>query len=73
MTANFIASLGTAEPGAVAIDLAIVDARPTDVGAGEPRLALERRDGSPGPTLGEALGRIPGYSLIGRRYRRQPA
>ena len=33
---------------------------PTDVGAGEPRLALERRDGSPGPTLGEALGRIPG-------------
>ena len=70
---TLIASLGTAEPGAVAIDLAIVDARPTDVGAGEPRLALERRDGSPGPTLGEALGRIPGYSLIGRRYRRQPA
>ena len=68
-----IASLGAAEAGAVAIDLAIVDARPTDVGASEPRLALERRDGSPGPTLGEALGRIPGYSLIGRRYRRQPA
>ena len=47
-------------------------ARPTS-GAGEPRLALERRDGSAGPTLGEALARIPGYSLIGRRYRRQPA
>ena len=26
---------------------AIVDARPTDVGASEPRLALERRDGEP--------------------------
>jgi uncharacterized protein len=68
--ARLIASLGPAEPGRVAIDLAIVDARPTDVGAGEPRLALERRDGSYGPTLGEALDRIPGYSLIGRRYRR---
>ena len=55
----------------MAIDLAIVDARPTDVGDGEPRLALELRDGSPGPALRDALARIPGYSLIGRRYRRQ--
>jgi len=65
-----IASLGPAEAGLVAIDLAIVDARPADIGAAEPRLALEARDGSPGPSLGEALARIPGYSLIGRRYRR---
>lgn len=65
-----IASLGTAEPGRVAIDLAVVDARPADITSSEPRLALEARDGSPGPSLGEALTRIPGYSLIGRRYRR---
>ena len=68
-----IASLGPADPGRVAIDLAVVDARPADITAAEPRLALEARDGSPGPSLGEALARIPGYSLIGRRYRRLPA
>ena len=65
-----IASLGAAEAGRVAIDLAIVDARPADITSAEPRLALEARDGSAGPSLGEALARIPGYSLIGRRYRR---
>jgi len=68
--AALIASLGVAEPGRVAIDLAVVDARPADITSSEPRLALEARDGSPGPSLGEALARIPGYSLIGRRYRR---
>ncbi len=69
--ADLIASLGQAEPGRVAIDLAVVDARPADVSAGEaPRLAIEMRDGSMGPTLAEALGRLPGYALIGRRYRR---
>ena len=68
-----IASLGPADPGRVAIDLAVVDARPADITAAEPRLALEARDGSPGPSLGEALARIPGYSLIGRRYRRLTA
>jgi len=63
--------LGEAEAGRVAIDLAIVDARPADVAPGEePRLAIEMRDGSTGPTLAEALGRLPGYALIGRRYRR---
>jgi phosphohydrolase domain-containing protein/HD domain-containing protein len=67
-----IAGLGHPEPGRIAIDLAIVDARPADVAAGEPpRLALEMRDGSAGPTLAEALGRLPGYALIGRRYRRR--
>ena len=66
-----IAGLGEPEPGRVAIDLAIVDARPADVAPGElPRLAVEMRDGSAGPTLAEALGRLPGYALIGRRYRR---
>ena len=69
--AALIAGLGDPEPGRVAIDLAIVDARPADVAAGEPpRLALEMRDGSRAPALAEALGRLPGYALIGRRYRR---
>lgn len=68
---DLIESLGHGQPGAVAIDLAVVDARPADVAPGEPpRLALEMRDGSPGPSLAEALGRLPGYALIGRRYRR---
>jgi HD superfamily phosphohydrolase len=51
-------------------DLAVVDARPTESLGAEPRLAIEMRDGAPGPSLGEALGRLPGYALIGRRYRR---
>jgi hypothetical protein len=67
---DLIAKLGAPEAGHLAIDLAVVDARPADITAAEPRLALEARDGSPGPALGEALARIPGYSLIGRRYRR---
>jgi hypothetical protein len=60
-----IAALGTAEPGRVAIDLAIVDARPGD----GRRLAVEGRDGSEIP-LSRALARVPAYALIGRRYRR---
>jgi hypothetical protein len=68
-----IESLGEAVPGSVSIDLAVVDARPADVPPGEaPRLALEMRDGSSAPSLAEALGRLPGYALIGRRYRRAP-
>jgi HD superfamily phosphohydrolase len=60
-----IAALGVEEPGHVAIDLAEVDARP----AGGGRLAIEGRDGREIP-LAEALARVPGYALIGRRYRR---
>ncbi len=60
-----IEQLGSAEPGRVAIDLAIVDARP----AGDSRLAIEGRDGAEIP-LEQALARVPGYALIGRRYRR---
>ena len=60
-----IAGLGSDEPGRVAIDLAIVDARPGD----DRRLAVEGRDGSEIPLAG-ALGRVPAYALIGRRYRR---
>jgi HD superfamily phosphohydrolase len=60
-----IARLGAAAPGRVAIDLAVVDARP----AGDRRLAVEGRDGSSIP-IETALERVPAFALIGRRYRR---
>jgi HD superfamily phosphohydrolase len=64
-----IASLGPAEPGVVAIDLAVVDARPADATATDSLLAVEARDGS-SPSLARSLGRLPAYALIARRYRR---
>jgi HD superfamily phosphohydrolase len=67
--AEALATLGEPEPGRVAIDLAVVDARPGTTGAA-PLLAVEGRDGSDGPALSQALGRLPAYALIGRRYRR---
>ena len=65
-----IASLGTAEPGRVAIDLAEVDARPADAASTDGLLALETRDGGEA-SLSAALASIPAYWLIGRRYRRR--
>ena len=65
-----IASLGVAEPGHVAIDLAEVDARPADAASTDGLLALETRDGA-SPSLSAALASIPAYWLIGRRYRRR--
>ncbi len=62
--------LGTAEPGRVAIDLAIVDARPADATATDSLLAIEGRDGRPAGPLSASLGRLPAWSLIGRRYER---
>ncbi len=60
--------LGAGEPGRVTIDLTGVDARP---GAGKPAsLVIERRDGGPGPELGETLAGVPAWFLVGRRYRR---
>jgi len=66
---SLIASLGPAEPGRVAIDLAEVDARPADATSTDGLLALEGRDGSTG-SLAAALASIPAYWLIARRYRR---
>ncbi len=65
-----IATLGVAEPGRIAIDLAVVDARPADATATDSLLAVEARDGST-PSLARSLGRLPAYALIARRYRRQ--
>jgi hypothetical protein len=65
-----IATLGAGEPGRVAIDLAIVDARPSDATATDSLLAVEARDGTTRLRLSEALTRLPAFALIARRYRR---
>jgi HD superfamily phosphohydrolase len=65
-----VAGLGAAEPGRVAIDLAVVDARPADATATDSLLAVEARDGVSEIRLSSALARLPAYALIARRYRR---
>jgi hypothetical protein len=67
---DLVASLGEPEPGRVAIDLAVVDARPADAGSTDGLLALEGRDGR-ALSISAALASIPAYWLIGRRYRRR--
>ncbi len=67
-----VATLGAAEPGRVIIDLAIVDARPPAADA-DVLLAIAGRDGHPPRSLEEALGRLPAFALIGRRYVRVDA
>jgi HD superfamily phosphohydrolase len=66
-----IDALGSPEPGRVEIDVATVDARPADATATDSLLAVEARDGS-SLSLANALGRLPAYATIARRYRRQP-
>jgi hypothetical protein len=69
--AEVVASLGEEDPGRVAIDLAIVDARPADATSTDARLAIVGRDGRPGPPVSESLAaRLPAFALVGRRYRR---
>ena len=70
--ADLVAGLGADEPGRIAIDLAVVDARPADPGSTDAKLGLERRDGTRG-SIAEALGSVPTFWLIGRRYRRRDA
>jgi HD superfamily phosphohydrolase len=65
-----VAALGPAEPGRVAIDLAVVDARPADSTATDSLLAVEARDGTTMLRLSDALARLPAWALIARRYRR---
>jgi hypothetical protein len=64
-----IASLGEPMPGRIIIDLATVDARPADAASTDGLLALEGRDGR-AMSLAAALGSIPAYWLIARRYRK---
>ncbi len=67
---ELVAALGAAEPGRVAIDLATVDARPAEATATDSLLAVEGLDGRPAAPLSESLARLPAYSLVARRYRR---
>jgi HD superfamily phosphohydrolase len=66
---ELVATLGPTEQGRVAIDIAVVDARPADATATDSLLALEARDGS-SLSIAHALSRLPAYSMIARRYRR---
>ena len=66
-----LAELGAEEAGRIAIDLAVVDARPADASATDSLLAIEARDGGPPIRLSRSLARLPAYALIARRYRRQ--
>ena len=68
--AEVIARLGPAIPGQVAIDLASVDAKPTGPSAA---LTVVSREGGPPLDLGAALGRLPAYALVARRFRRLPS
>jgi HD superfamily phosphohydrolase len=68
-----VAALGDAQPGEIAIDRALVDARPIDPMVQPPALAIEPRAGGPAISLDRALGRLPRYALIARRFRRTPA
>jgi HD superfamily phosphohydrolase len=70
MPDDLVATLGAAEPGRVAIDLAVVDARPADATATDSLLAVEGRDGT-SLSLASSLGRLPAYAMIARRYRKQ--
>jgi hypothetical protein len=54
----------------VAIDLAVIDARPADSTDTDRLLALEGRDGR-ALSLSAALGSVPAYWLVGRRYRKR--
>jgi len=56
-------------PDRVAIDLALIDARPSGP-ASEGGPFVAGRDGGPIRSLGGWLSRLPAFSLIGRRYRR---
>ena len=65
-----VADLGSNVAGQVAVDLAVVDARPAEAIASDSLLAIEGRDGRPAAPVSESLRRLPAWSLIGRRYER---
>jgi hypothetical protein len=67
---SLIASLGEAEDGKVAIDLAVIDARPADATSTDQLLGLEGRDGR-SMSVAAALRSVPAYWLVGRRYRKR--
>lgn len=64
---DVIERLGEPVDGVLAVDLAVVDARPTGPSA---TLAILGRDGKAIP-FEAALGRLPPFAIVGRRFRRQ--
>ena len=60
--------LGPEEPGRSALDLAEVDARPAEATATDSLLAVAGRDGAFATSVNRALGRLPAYSLVARRF-----
>ena len=62
------AELGAEEAGVCTIDLAEVDARPAEATATDSLLAVVGRDGAQAGPVSVALGRLPAYSLVARRY-----
>jgi len=60
--------LGPEEAGRCALDLAEVDARPAEATATDSLLAVAGRDGTPALPVSQALGRLPAYSLVARRF-----
>jgi hypothetical protein len=60
--------LGPEEPGRCALDLAEVDARPAEATATDSLLAVAGRDGAAATSVSQALGRLPAYSLVARRF-----
>jgi len=67
---DVVAALGEPEAGRIAIDLAVIDARPADATATDRLLALEGRDGRP-MSLSAALASITAKWMVGRRYIRR--
>ena len=67
---DLVATLGEEIPGEVAIDLAIVDARPASADEADALLRVEGRDGRGPVPVSRALARLPAFALVGRRYRR---
>ena len=67
---DLVATLGAEVPGEVAIDLAIVDARPASADEADALLRVEGRDGRGTVPVSRALARLPAFALVGRRYRR---
>ncbi|HEX7431546.1 MAG TPA: HD domain-containing protein [Candidatus Limnocylindrales bacterium] len=60
--------LGPEEAGRCALDLAEVDARPAEATATDSLLAVAGREGAPALPVSQALGRLPAYSLVARRF-----
>ena len=73
---GFPGAVGRGSPAAtdpasgVAIDMAEIDARPSEATAVDATLAVVGRNGLPAAPVSRSLSRLPAYALVARRYRR---